>query len=100
MDFFLANPTSSEKSLGESDTIAHNTFLQLLDFIVSAFLHEKNTKEVANLVKEGSLRKSSETRIFASINVLLESIQSVSEALLKSINSTDLVAQTVSSVVL
>lgn len=100
MDFFLANPTSFEKSFGESDTTAHHTFLQLLDFMVSAFLHEQNTKEVVNLSKGGSLRKSTETSIFAAVNVLLEDIQSASEVLLKSINTTDLLAPTVSPVVL
>ena len=96
MDFFLVNPSSFEKSSEESDTTAHRTFLQLLDFAVSAFLHEKNTKGVANLSKEGSLRKSTETRILVTINALFESIQGASDMLLKSINTTDLRAQIVS----
>lgn len=55
---------------------------------------------MVNLSKEGSFKKSTESRIFAAINVLLGSIQSASEVLLQSINTTDLVAQTVSPVVL
>lgn len=100
MDFFLVNPSSFEKSLGEKDTVAHHILLQGLNFAVTAFMHEKNAEETTKLSREATLRKSNEAMIFATVNALLESMRDVSEVLLRSTSTADLTAQSVSSVVL
>lgn len=100
MDFFLVNPSSFEKSLGEKDAVAHHILLQGLNFAVTAFMHEKNAEETTKLSREATLRKSNEAMIFATVNALLESMRDVSEVLLRSTSTADLTAQSVSSVVL
>ena len=100
MDFFLVNPSSFEKSLGEKDTIMHHMLFQGLNFAVTAFVHEKSAEETNKLSREATLRKSSDAMIFATVNALLENMQGVSEILLRSTNVADLTTQSVSSAVL
>ncbi|KAK2459690.1 hypothetical protein APHAL10511_008335 [Amanita phalloides] len=89
MDFFLVNPTSVEKSSREKGTIVHHILLQVMDFAVIAFLHEKGLEEMARLSREASSEKSDPSPVFAAIRILSESIRDVSQSLLGSLSLTN-----------
>ena len=93
MDFYLVNPSSLEKSFEEKDTIGHYALLQMLDFVVAAFLHEKGSKGVIEPFSETSSKRPS--AILTVVNMLLKSMQDTSQRLLESLGPTDFGIQTV-----
>ncbi|KAF8635894.1 hypothetical protein AX15_000074 [Amanita polypyramis BW_CC] len=90
MDFFLVNPSSLEKSLEEKDTIGHHALLQILDFAVAVFLHEKDSKGVIESFSEASSKGPSESAVVTAVNSLLKSIQDASQRLLESLRTADI----------
>jgi hypothetical protein len=92
MDFYLVNPSSIDKSIGNKDKVTRYAIFQVLNFAVALFLYETDSKLFTTLQGDVS-RLSIKQTIPEAVDKLLKGIQDTSQMILESLQVKDIKEQ-------
>lgn len=94
MDFYLVNPASIDKSIGNKDEVVHYAIFQVLNFAVALFLYENDSKLFTKMQDDVS-RLAIKQTISEAVDKLLKGIQDTSQVILESLQAKDIREQVV-----